>query len=73
MSAIFALLACIFLGAPIEWYGVGAICAVWDLFRAADLRKQMRLLEAHIEELEAPVVVARTQDQSPRYVTPETA
>ncbi|MWL87772.1 MULTISPECIES: hypothetical protein [unclassified Cupriavidus] len=69
MSAIFALLACIFLGAPIEWYGVGAICAVWDLFRAADLRKQMRLLEAHIEELEAPVVVRKSEDFAPRLVS----
>ncbi|RZT41758.1 hypothetical protein [Cupriavidus agavae] len=61
MCAILALLACIFLGAPLEWYGVGAICAIWDLFRAAELRKQVRLLEAHIEELEAPVVILREE------------
>lgn len=55
MCAIFALVACIVLGAPIELYGLGAICAVWDLFRAAEARKQLRLLEAQVEELEMPV------------------
>ena len=55
MCAIFALVACIILGAPIELYGLGAVCAVWDLFRAAEARKQLLLLEAHVEDLEMPV------------------
>lgn len=67
MCAIFALVACVVLGAPVELYGLGAICAVWDLFRAADMRKQMSVLEAHIEDLEMPAPAAvRHDDLAPR-------
>lgn len=64
MSAIFALVACIVMGAPAELYGIGAICAVWDLFRAAESRKQMRMLQAELEDLEMPVPQKRCEYQA---------
>lgn len=67
MCAIFALVACIILGAPIELYGLGAVCAVWDLFRAAEARRQLRLLEAQVEELEMPAHETTVSQVGPRH------
>lgn len=59
LSSIFAIAACALFGASIEIWGLAAICVVWDLIHAADTRKQIRVLEEEIEDLERPIDVER--------------